>query len=126
MNFIKNKYTDYVIKLDEIDSKKHNIMVIMMASFLLFAAIVITSLGNYIAIGYLLFSMIYGVLGIINDLKIEYMIIICFPFYLLYAILINIVHKRIPYSGNDPLILRSQKLKILTRKVRINRLKFWK
>ena len=126
MNFIKNTYTKYDIKLRDISFKKHSKIVITLASILLAMCVVIMSWGNYIAIGYLMFAMIYGVLFIVNDLKIEYTIIICFPFFLLYAGLIDIAWKRTPYSGNDPMIIRKIKLKRLIRKSRWNKLKVWK
>ena len=48
------------------------------------------------------------------------------PYLLLIMLSSKIIDKFVPYRGNDPMKLRAYKVKILIRKTRINKLKFWK
>jgi len=57
----------------------------------------------------------------------EYAIIICLLPYIILLMLIDKVYKKfIPYRGDDPMLLRSYKVRYFKRKARINKLKFWK
>ena len=57
----------------------------------------------------------------------EYIIITWLLPYIILLMLIDKVFKKfLPYRGDDPMLIRSGKIRLLKRKAQINRFKFWK
>lgn len=77
---------------------------------------------------YILSSIILCLILIDADNKIsEYAIIIyLLPYIFLLMFLDKIFIKFIPYRGDDPMLLRSYKVRYFKRKSRLNKFKFWK
>jgi len=80
-------------------------------------------------IGLILIPSIIFLIRTQRDEGIEnnFILILGFTFLPLSILSLKILMKFfVPYGGDDPMKLRAQKIKILIRKTRINKLKFWK
>lgn len=113
-------------------NKKENIMLVaiwvifIMMSFsvpLLFSVLV-----TKISIVYFMICMSLALI-LVDDgtkLKDEITIVFCIPYLLLFMLSDTILKRFVPYRGKDKMKIRAYKIKVLTRKVKINKLKFWK
>lgn len=92
--------------------------------FMLISILVSKFFLIYIFLSILILLLLTG--EFIKSLKIiEIIIVFELPLILTYMLTNSIYYKFRRYKGNDPMILRTYKLKSLKRKIFINKLKFW-
>ena len=133
MNIFKRteeKIDDFFMKSMDYD-KKEGIIFSSIFFFLILLPLIIglifSALLAKISIIYLLISFVLCLILIDADDWVGYIIVIfLLPYIFLLMRIDKIFLKFIPYKGDDPMLIRSYKVRYLKRKAKINRLKFWK
>lgn len=128
---IENNIKEFFLSSFEYTKKESMIFLIIFLLMIIGTIFIIGILSDLllkISLMYILISiaLIIRLSDVINDL-IEYIIIVyLLPYIFLIMLIDKNLKKFVPYKGNDLMQIRLYKLKLIKRKVRINKLKFWK
>jgi len=113
-------------------NKKEGILFIVIFFIMIILTIGISGIFSKLllqmGIIYVLFSFaIILYLIDVDDFIVEYIILVLLlPYICLIMLIDNIFKKFVPYRGDNPMLIRSYKIRYLKRKSRINKIKFWK
>ena len=113
-------------------NKKEGILFIVIFFIMIILTIGISGIFSKLllqmGIIYVLFSFaIILYLIDVDDFIVEYIILVLLlPYICLIMLIDNIFKKFVPYRGDNPMLIRSYKIRYLKRKARINKIKFWK
>lgn len=133
INFIKRKaksIKDFFEKPTDMTNTEMSFTLVIFLLMVILSIVIFLPFGIVykISLVYCL-SCLWALLTTVNidtDLAYDVCFYYSLPYILLMMLSIKITSKFIPYRGNDPMLIRSGKIKYLKRKVKINRLKFWK
>ena len=128
---IEKKINDFFEKTVNYTQKEGIIFIIIFLFMILFTigiGAIFSMVWVKIGVIYLMtsFGAVMSLLETYNKFG-EYVIIIwLLPYIILLMLIDKIYSKYIPYRGNDPMLIRADKVRYFKRRAQINRFKFWK